>query len=374
MKILVNLSSQKMGGGLTVATNFVSAIVNNPDSFGEMEFLFVIVKNSSLKKLLVKSGYSFIEVSSNPVIRILTEIFYISFIIYFKNIDAIYNYFHYGFYITQKQQIVGTADSNIYYPEIRFWNNLSTLSLIKKRLIDNYRIFGVKNANGVIFENPSLEQRGKKLYGLKKTIYIKPAVECFESNSHQNNTSKNLYTGLFLCSWQENKNYKIIPQILNTARLSSFPLKIIFTAPLDDSVECKDFQNQIKNLKLEDHIIMTGTISKVDLQNLYNQVDFIFLLSNLESFSNNIIESWLYKRLLIISDLEWARSICGNAVLYVDRNNPNDIVHKLKMLMSDLEEIKKILEEGSKKLMGYNTALEKAKREIFFIKKVISDN
>lgn len=363
-----------MGGGLTVATNFVSAIVNNPDSFGKMEFLFVIVKNSSLKKLLIESGHKFIEVSSNPVIRIVTEVFYLSFILYFNNIDVIYNYFHYGFYITHKKQIVGTADSNIYYPEIRFWNNLSTLSLFKKRLIDNYRIFGVKNASGVIFENPSLEQRGKKLYGLKKTIYIKPAVECFESNSQENNISKNLYTGLFLCSWQENKNYKIIPQILNIAILSSFPLKIIFTAPIDDSVECRDFQRQIRNLKLEDNIIMTGTISKANLQNLYSQIDFIFLLSNLESFSNNIIESWLYKRLLIVSDLEWARSICGNGALYVDRNNPNDIVHKLRMLMSDAEGVKKVLEEGSKNLKGYNTALEKAKREVSFIHKVISDN
>ena len=83
--------------------------------------------------------------------------------------------------------------------------------------------------------------------------------------------------------------------------------------------------------KVDELILLIGKIEKKNLPSLFDQIDFVFLLSILESFSNNIIESWTYKRPLIISDEHWARTICEGAALYVNNNNNNHCLESCKV-------------------------------------------
>ena len=57
----------------------------------------------------------------------------------------------------------------------------------------------------------------------------------------------------------------------------------VLTAPIDKSSIHTQFLDLIRKNEVEDMIDIIGQIKKEDLGSLYNQVDYVFLLSKLES-------------------------------------------------------------------------------------------
>src|SRR5690606_17960588 len=92
-------------------------------------------------------------------------------------VDLIYNF---GPIIPRLKipQVVRSVYSNLYYPEIDFWNEQSRSTRLKKNIIDKLRLKGTLAADGLIFENKGMQGRVSKLYGydLNRTLYVEPSV------------------------------------------------------------------------------------------------------------------------------------------------------------------------------------------------------
>jgi len=375
MNILINLATLKKGGGQNVGLNFINSICNT--KYDNYNFYFVVVENSDIHKTLVKNTISnIIFMPSNPIKRMLMEILKGKNIINKNKIDIIYSYFGYGLYPKKCPQISGSADSNLFFPEIDFWKHYSGVKRFIKYLIDKYRIWGLKNATAVIFENEAMQQRGIKLFKLKKTIFIKPSVSEikeiteFKLSPYIQAQKK----GLFFCGWQKNKNYLFIPEIAAELKRNKIDFQFVFTAPANQSPEHLEFLDLIKKLDVEDRVFIIGSIHKSQIPSLYQSVDFIFLLSKLESFSNNIIESWFYKKLLIVANEDWAKSICKDAAFYVDINSAKSVTDKLLTLLNNEDLQQKIISKGNEELSKYPSIHEKTKQELDYIKKIYEEN
>lgn len=104
------------------------------------------------------------------------------------------------------------------------------------------------------------------------------------------------------------------------------------------------------------------------LPELYNETKFVLLLSKLESFSNNIIEAWRFKRVLVITDSEWSRSICNEAAFYVNRDSPKDIAEAIFKLSKDNELQRSIISNGLSEIEKYPTIAERMQIELAFLK------
>ena len=143
------------------------------------------------------------------------------------------------------------------------------------------------------------------------------------------------------------------------------------TAPRDDSEIMKEFVLKARELNVADRIVLPGVIERDQLESIYCKTDYVMLLSQLESFSNSIIEAWTFHRVIIISDMAWAHSICGDAACYVDRNSPLSIVRAICSLQTKNDEYQKIVDSGEKKVRLYPTPVERAYSELAFIKDVI---
>lgn len=126
----------------------------------------------------------------------------------------------------------------------------------------------------------------------------------------------------------------------------------------------------MNKFKVYEMISIVGPVRKEELLSLYQQIDIVFLLSKLESFSNNIIESWIYKRLLLISDEPWAKALCKDAVIYVDRDSPRLIAYHVQELINNNELYNNIVKKGTKNLQEFPSVEEKIIQEIIFLKKV----
>lgn len=372
MKVLVNFSTLKSGGGQNVGLNFLYALVNNmPEG---MEFSFLVAENSEIHDFLIKNKLSVFSVMpTNPAMRILKELLCINRKLKHAKIDVIYSYFGIGLFSKQFPQISGSAASNLYFPEIDFWYHYRGLCRFKKWIVDQYRIRGLKRSYAVIYENKILKKKAEQIFGIKNTKFIKPSVNFqLESEDYILPISKQSDTiiGLFLCGWQLNKNIMLIPEIVYTFKKKGVRFELVITAPDDSSDICIRFKKKLYKYGVSKDVHIIGPLPKKQLKSLYERVDFVFLLSLLESFSNNIIESWYFGKPLIVSDESWARSICKSAAVYVDRDSSEDIVEKVYNLLQSDEKLADLVAEGFRELDTYPTIEERTTSELEFIKYV----
>ena len=377
MKLAINFSPLKKGGGQNVALNFLSEFFNPSINLGDITY--IVADNSQICEILSKtiSANQIITTPQNPIKRILSEIFVVGPLLKKRNVSIIYSYFGFGFYPSSIPQVVGAADSNLFYPEVNFWSQYHGINLIYKKIIDAYRIWGLKRAAGIVFETTILEERSRKIFNFKAlTRTIKPSITvpdyCAEITLPLNIKDKK--KGLLLCSWQLNKNIMMIPYVCKELKKDGNQFVFIITAPADGSKNYNDFINLVFQLKVEEYIHILGPVAKDRLASLYNQIDIVFLLSKLESFSNNIIEAWYFKKPLIISDEDWSHEICKDAAAFVDRDNPAEIACVIEKVLDDVGYTQSLLDKGISNINEYPTIHDRTMQEIDFIKQVYEAN
>lgn len=369
MKILVNLSTLKQGGGQNVGLNFLASLEYL--YFENISFYFFVADGSGPHHYLQgKNRLNYSVVPTHPLKRIIFEYFLSTKVLNKENIDVIYTYFGIGVFTKKIPQVCGSADSNLYFPEIDFWSQYKGLGRFKKKVIDRYRIWGLKRANAIIFENRVIEDRSRKLFHLNHTKYIMPSISFGSEKIALRSGGNHKPRGLFLCGWQLNKNIMLVPEIASHLKKYDVDFEFVITAPLDNSIEHINFMKSVKLYNVENYINLIGTVSKHDLPVLYKSIDFVFLLSKLESFSNNIIESWHYKRLLIISDELWAKSICEGSALYVQRNDSESIAKNIKGILKNRKLENSIIDRANTTLGNYPTIDERTIAEINYVKQV----
>jgi glycosyltransferase involved in cell wall biosynthesis len=372
LTILINFSTLKGGGGQNVALNFLYAV--DSCRFEGVEFYYLAAKDSEVHRCLKQDkAKNYIVVPRNPLLRILYEVFTGWYFLTKLKIDIVYSYFGYAWFPKSWPQITGSADSNLYFPEIDFWSGYQGLGRLKRRIVDFYRVCGIKRSNAVIFENEALEERGRQLYGLGHTKTIKPSIYFNDKKLEFRlpaDCMKGSKSGLFLCGWHLNKNIMLIPELAAEMRKRNHHFRFFLTAPPDGSSEHREFSKLISKHKAGDMVFITGPVLKDELESLYNQIDFVFLLSKLESFSNNIIEAWLFGKPLIISDEIWAHSICQEAAVYVNRDSVMDIAEKLCNLLDSNDSSNEMVKRGKDMLQQYPTIQDRMSEEIDYVRHV----
>lgn len=363
MNVLINFSTLKKGGGLNVSMNFLHAFraVDCP-----FKLYFMVSEGTPQLCFLQSIGYNyFIVVPSHPLKRIFWELTKGGSWLQSNNISLVYSYFGYAFFPKRFLQINGSADSNLYFPEINFWGELSNFSKLKKWFIDKYRLYCVKRASAVVFENPIMKVRAKELYNIDKSFYIRPSINDVEIKGcvEQDYNFGGGFKVLFLCDWHSNKNVKLIPELLFYAKNAGFDLKVVISAEYDGSIISDYVKDKIQQFDLQDRFFLIGKVRKEELRFLYSSIDVVALLSLLESFSNNIIEAWFYKKPLVISNEPWARAICNEAAFYVERNSVESVLEGIKSSIFSSDEIERYHHNAELELHKYPSIKERIATE-----------
>lgn len=376
MKILVNLSMLKRGGGQTVALNFVDVI---PSINSEDVFYFAVCRNTELDeavKRVVKST-QIIYLSHNPYIRIFQERTLLEYYLSKNHIDVVYTYFGYTNIDKRIPQVSGVADSNLFFPDIDFWEGYSGIVRLYKKMIDSYRVHGYKKADALIFENEAMMRQSTKILGEKKVTFIRPSVSGLPSKGKEEEkgaeTKQETYIGLLLCGWQYNKNILKIPEVVYQVRRLGIDYRFYITTEKDKSAICKQFMRDVEKYNVEEYISLIGNVRKDSLRELYEKIDHVFLLSKLESFSNNIIEAWCYERPLLVADEEWSHSICKEGAIFVKRDDAKMIAETIADILHG-DRASRVVHMGRRLLLQYPSPLEKACTEIEYVKSVFEEH
>ncbi len=231
-------------------------------------------------------------------------------------------------------------------------------------------------AHAIVFENKAMLRRSEELFQLPNTLYSKPSINPdFPLDTLDfPSIGSDVKIGLFLCGWQKNKNYMLIPEILSEFKNKKIKFHIVITASKSEKASYTEFMEKVKKFDVEDRVTVLGPVKKAQLSKLYKNIDYVFLLSKLESFSNNIIESWFFQKVLVISDREWSNTICKEGAIYVDRNNALDIVKKILNLEKNNSRKASIIANGDLILKTYPSMKDKIDLELNYIKSIHESN
>jgi len=329
-KILVNFAKLKKGGGQNVALNFLNGLCKvNLDKF---ELSFIVADNSGPHVFLQNSGeFKYFVAPSNSIYCLFWEALFSLRKLRSGRFDVIYTYFGYSFFLFGNTfQVSGSADSNLFYPEVDFWKGEPALKRCFRWLVDKYRIYGLKKSEAIIFENPDMQKKGKNIFGLKFTKLVLPSITGNSQMAKRTRLfSKDNLNILLLCGWQRNKGILKVPEIIVEAKKQNINLIFTLTAGKVNCAVGVEFKALVDEFGVQKNINIVDPVKKEDLAATYNKCDFVMLLSKLESFSNNIIEAWYYKVPLIVANESWSKAICNNAAIYVDRENPEVLVSAL---------------------------------------------
>lgn len=373
MNILVNLIPIKKGGGQQVASNFVRQVATLDDH----NFVFLTTKGSEIHNLLEALCLKYVEIENNIISRIWFTFISIKSYCRSNRVDVIYTMFGPPLFAPNVISISGCAYSNIFFPEIDFWKETNFFKKVRRKVIDHYRLKSTLKSDAIIFENLSMQERCINLFNVKRsrTTWIPPSISTYSTTDRlELPTYIKDFKVLMMTGWHKNKNIDIVPQVLNELKnIGVLDVSFVITVnPLDP--ESVSLLKHAKSLGVDKNIFLISQIKPSLIPDLISQVDSIALFSLLESFSNNIIEAWFFEKPLLISDEEWSRSICDQAAIYVDRDNPKSIAENIFKIKSNNDFLKNVVSEGIKALKRYPTPEEKVTMQIDFIKKIFHES
>lgn len=376
MNILINIYQVQSGGGQQVASNFIKIISEN--NFGHKWFAYV-GEGSELNRLAEKflpsqqllcRKYSYKK-------RLLQKRSVKNFVNH-NQIDLVFNY---GPVIPglKKPQIVRSVYSNLYFPEVDFWNGYKGIDKLKKIIIDRFRLKGTLSADGLIFENKSMQKRAVDLYNYEKakTYYVEPSVSIFDENEtsakYESLQKSKIYKILYLSSWYLNKKIDVLPQVAHILKKSGIQIRFILTLEKDDPEVNDKLIKKILKYDVEDYFQFINKVEAIHVHQVIKACDAMILLSKLECFSSNVIEAFYFKKPLIISNEEWSKSACGNAALFVNRDDPKAIAETVTNLKCNSILKDNLLRESQKRLSQFNTPVEKVSKQVDFIETIFEN-
>lgn len=380
MNILFNFIPIKEGGGQQVASNFVHQLL----SMEGMNPIFIATEGTFIHKKIEELRFSTIYVVSKSLIkRLYFERYELKEIVRRNNIDLIYTMFGPGLRCKGVLTVTGCAYSNIFFPEIDFWKDYNFSQRLRRKLADIYRLKSTLKSDAIVFENKAMLHRAVTLFNYPKdlTKLILPSVTDYEEleypseiNNRLKIINKSHFNILMLSGWAKNKNIQMVPNILKELHKKGLQ-KVTFIITVDPNhFDSQKLYKKAQEYDVQKHMIFFNSVLPQEIPFLYKNNDAVMLLSQLESFSNNIIESWFFQKPLIISDAEWSKTICRDAAIYVNRDNAEDIAEKIENLMQSNEVKNRIVTNGLANLLEYPNPREKVIQQISFLQEINKRN
>jgi len=376
MRVVIDLITVRSGGGQQQALQLLESLSLQPESVRD-DWLILVGRGTNLEHWVSQqeNTFHFCTYKSDYFHLFFIDTFRLRRAIRLWNADVVYH-FAPAWRGIQIPQVVRTVYSNLYFPEVHFWEKKPVIRYIRKRIVDHLRLWGTLRADGLIFENEAMRSRAIRLFGYpaERTRYIAPAQRTTRLQERRKRDRTDSFRVLYLSSWYRNKNIHIMPLVASVLNEMGIYIKIILSIDQDEPEVQRQLVAPIAQLNVREYFEFIGTVHPLDVGSVVMNSDCMILLSQLECFSSNILEAWAFERPLIISDKEWARTICRDAALYTDRDSHLAIAKTITSLLEDEQLRDRLIKNGLNQLSLLNTPEKKFQEQRSFLEEVIEAN
>jgi glycosyltransferase involved in cell wall biosynthesis len=371
MKLLINTATTFKGGGVQVAKSFMEEC----KKFQENEYHVILSQNLAAltDRESFPGNFFFYEIDYRPATRVFSmkprER-------YFKklekkiNPDVVFTTSGPAYWRPYASHLIGYNLPHYIYPESPYFRKLSAVNRYKWKLKGMViRYFYRNDADAYVVQTDDVNRRLKafinreKIYTVSNTFsddYLNPKPFKDKLPAKQDGE----FRLLSLTAWYPHKNLTIIPEVID-ALGSEWGNKVTWVVTLPEDIFNKHFpekyHKQIRNI---------GPVKPEEGPSLYSECDALFLPTLLECFSASYAEAMVMEKPVVTSNLSFARSICGDAALYVDPMDPVNIAETIIHLVQEPEIRSRLVAAGSDQVKTFMNARERAEAYIGICKKL----
>lgn len=356
IKLLINASTLRVGGGIQVATSFFKYF----DSLNDPRFDLLGLVSTEINDELCLNNINVIEIknaspaklfkgrNSRKLIKEVEEDYMP---------DIVYSIGYPSYIKFNSIEIGRYTNPWEFYSELP-WFLLSIKNKLKVYFRSKYRLMWARNADYI--ETQTTSARDAIAMKLKidiSKIFVIPNTinQAFlRLTEHELNNSFNEKIIFCLAADHPHKNLKSIPRIayeykkLNT----KFKCKFLLTLP-PDSASLNSINEIAYRLGVNDMILNLGTIDLKKCSEIYRQCSVVLQPSLLEVFSATYIEAMYFQRPLLVPDVVFARDICKKGARYYKRNHDLSAAQEIKNILENESLHRSLILEGKREVRQY---------------------
>lgn len=371
MRILINASNLRIGGGIQVADSICREI----NRFKEHDFIIVLPREMNYLFPLLKTPNIILIKEYNIPNSIINIVFgrnkFLDSLVEVYNINAVITIFGPSKWKPKCFHLCGFAMPHIVLNKSPYWKTISKWKLLKTKLRNILMSRDFKrNSTQLWSESEYISQLLRKKY-LSKTVYT-ISNNCNQVFNNPDEWVSNIklprfegLTLLTITSSYPHKNLRISIDALRELAVLAPNLKIRFVFTVT-----KDEFGSIPN-EYQDNFILLGKVNINQCPNLYRQTDIMFQPSLLECFTATYAEAMKMNVPIITTDLGFAHSLCGDAAYYYSPINPKDLALAICALNSECLR-KELARKGNLQLKKFYSFSERADKLIDIVNQYVN--
>jgi len=356
MKIAIdgNEANVKERVGVSVYT-FQLLLYFKKISSKDTEFI-IFLKNKPLKSLPFENEYFKYEVVPGSILWSQTSLPFRLYQSKFlkQKIDVFFSPAHYSPRLSPFNTIVTIHDLSYYYYPNEF---------LKKDLykLKNWTKYSVNNAKNIIAVSKTTKKDIIKFYNIQENK-ISVIYNGYEKKiKHNINNKKELLKSRFninnpyimhVGTLQPRKNIILLIKAFSEFKKRYEEYRLVLVGK--KGWMFKDIFKQVKDMGLQNDIVFTGYISNRELQMLYQNAFCFVLPSFYEGFGIPILEAMSNNCPVISSFSSSLCEIGGNACLYFNPNDKNELVEKLNIMVKKPETRKVLINKGKERVKMFS--------------------
>lgn len=368
IKIIINTSNLYSGGGLQVALSFINELKKL--SFDHEYYIFTsLAVNKQIDMKQFHDNFKFYTIEKSPS-SLKTRLNTISKMDRLERDiepDIVFSVFGPSYWKPSAIHLIGFADGWLYNPNSVAYDRISFFKRIKMKLLNIYKSYYLKrDANFYVLETEDAKNKFTnqlKLDNTKVFVVGNTYSSNFDNKIYQDeeneffiklpDKNKNEFRLVYIAHNHPAKNLGVINDVYKYLKNKN----VTFVVTIDEISYKALFKDR-------EYIINLGPIKQKSCPSVYKQCDALFAPTLLETFSAAYPEAMKMNIPILTSNYSFATSICENAALYFDPLNPEDIASKIDLLRDDLELRKRLIDNGKKQLLKYETAKSRAQKYI----------
>ncbi|MWB94489.1 glycosyltransferase [Flavobacterium sp. GA093] len=366
MKLIINTVNLQIGGAFQRSVSFL----NELKTFGEDDYY--VFYNENIKKQIkieeFPENFKFYYFENSPASlkfrkKIVSQFNKLESEI---NPDTVFSFVGPAYWRPKKPHLVGFGVPHIVYDDYKYVKQYS----LKTKLEMVYKKFWTKKeADYYVVQTEDVRKR------LAQRLKISVSKVFLVSNGFgEQYKNVEVLTGnhgdtkklLMISTYRPSKNFEIINEIIPYLKNQKFKYEFHITIKDEDYKRVFDLDNK--------EVVNHGHVFAKDCPALYNECDAMFLPSFLECFSASYPEAMKMRKPILTSDLSFASTVCGDAALYFNNQNPKEIAQKIIDLFNDENAVQELIAKGDERLKIFDTSRMQAEKYIDICKKITKND
>ena len=356
-KIILNLLAVTDGGQVTRA----KALLRNFSKFDSNSELIILRRKGSLDFCdeIDDISHKIIEASlGGPILRSLRRLFWentiLKIIILKENPQIYLTFSHYIPRIIEKSifSIMGVTNLAPFCSPLLV--NESIIMRIKMKLLKGLILTSARRTDHIIslskkckeiLELNGVESKKIKVIhnGLDKDFVFEEKNSIAILDKYNINSKYILYVSSFF-------PYKKFETVISAYKKLSRELKEEYKLILVGPIKNRRYHKSLKKLGGIDfskkNIVFLDEVPKQELNYFYSNADVFIFASSIENCPNILLEAMSFSCPIICSSSEPMPEFGGDAMIYFDVNNSDDLKNKIERLISDPNQIRKLKEKS----------------------------